>query len=165
MSSLWFAAAWVTFKRKVKSQEKIKHLSRKWRIWATRMNWLMTILRVQFCYELDIVDPLADLNGNRCCCFVRVSHSHLKSCLYTQEEVWTDNKHAISFILLAIILCVTMHWEKYSALSQDRHLTRKQNLAAPKWWLSDDQTSDVISRQLWPPQNAIITWPPFIFYI
>lgn len=46
MSSLWFVAAWVTFKRKVKSQEKIKHLSRKWRPWATRMNWLMSLSSV-----------------------------------------------------------------------------------------------------------------------
>lgn len=140
MSSLWFVAAWVIFKRKVKSQEKIKHLSRKWRIWATRMNWMMIILRVQLCYELGIVDPLVDLNGNRSCCFMRISHSLLKSCLFTQEEVWTDSKHAISFILLATILLVTMHWQKYSA--EGPPYETKFGCA---------ETSDVISRQLCPP--------------
>lgn len=72
------------------------------------MNWLMIILKAELCYELGNVDPLADFNGNRPCGFIKLSLSHLKSCLYTPAKGWTDSKHDIYFIPLAIILAVNM---------------------------------------------------------
>lgn len=67
------------------------------------MNWLMIILKVELCYELGNVDPLADLNGNRPCGFIKFSLSRPKSCLYTQAKVWADSEHDIYFIPLAIL--------------------------------------------------------------
>lgn len=140
---------------------------KEWRICATRMNWLIIIFKVQFCYELGIVDPLADFNGSRLCCFMRVLHSHLKSCLYTQEEVWTDNKHAISFILHAIIPPVAMHWEKYSALSQDRDPTRKQNLTVSSFKMAEQWPNIWCDHQSAIPPAKIFNYnvTPVYFFL
>jgi len=96
------------------------------------MNWLMIILRVQFCYELGIVHPLADLNGNRSCCIMRVSHSYLKGCLYTQEEV------ELTVSMLYPLFCVLSSYLSLCTEKNTRPYLRTGTSLGNKIWMHSD---------------------------